>query len=801
MWIKRLRTKGFGCLGDRDFEFINGLNVIYGPNEAGKTTLFEAIEEALLERPRFQRDYRGGAEALLVTERGEFWSGSRGKKLLRMDKRFFENVFFVRTGELGFKEPKEFMRDLKTRLLDVERLYSALDFIRDRLGRDLSPKRKPGTLTTELEQMKKELAELERKKVLLEERAQGLVQLKAFTQKKERLERELEALERRVSLFNKVKERHYLRERYKALLEERDYRKELEALLVRREELSAFTPQKIEEIRTLEREVERKRDLIRATSEGLQRLEKSLGEREEEHLRVVEVLREYALEGERIKVKYEALKGIRDLVESKRNLEEKKNKVRGQLHALQEEMLKTQKEMGHLEEVHRETLFRIHRLKVKRLALLILTGLWLFLIALGLTGNIWLSGLGGGGLALTLAFIFRTKRELAKKEVLLRENLQKKEALKKLWSSLEIEKDKLSEELLTFEGEERKMLGSIGTDSLGLQARLKELLELEAQLKEFELGLQALEEKENGIRQELIKLKEELGRKKQELQSLMEDATTKEQEILQALKALGVLSVQEAAKKALELREIEGKIKLLESKALRPLYEIESELREIELRLKELEDLPLSLGEMDVEEELKAKREALRECLEQMKVLEGELREKGRLIDMDEERLFYEIERLKEGIASKERERERLFELFRVMRLLEEEVQKELVKILEGKTLEWFKGVIGERVSGIVISNDDILVVLDGRPLSSRQLSSGTRDPLYLCARIAIAESVKGPRTLFLDDPFLTCDFQRGLKLFQLVKELSQRFQILIATKETWLVEVASKEGVNLIEL
>lgn len=801
MWIKRLRTKGFGCLGDRDFEFINGLNLIYGPNEAGKTTLFEAIEEALLERPRFARDYRGSAEALLVTEKGEFWTGTRGKKLLRMDKRFFENVFFVRTGELGFKDPKDFLRDLKTRFLDVERLYAALDFIGERLGRDLSHKRKPGTLISELEQMKKELAELERKKLLFEERAQGLIQLKAFSQKKEQLERELETLERRVSLFRKAKEKHYLRERYKSLLAERDHRKELEALMARREELSAFTPQRIEEIRALERETERKRDLIRAISIELHRLEKSLTEKEEERLRVIEGRRNLSLQEEKARIRYEALKGLKDLVEAKRNLEEKKNKIQERLHALQEEMLKIQKEMRGLEEVHRENLVCLHRLKVKGWTFLILAGFGLFLTLLGLKGTLWLSVLGGGEFTLALAFILRTKRELAQKEALLKESLHEKETLQKHWASLEVEKDRLLGELLAFEGEEKRIFASMGTDPVGLEARLKELLELEAQLKELNLGLKALEEKEDGIRQELIKLKEELERKKEELHTLMEDTATKEHEILQALKAVGVLSVQEAAKKALELREVEGKIKLLESKAVRPLHEIESELWEIELRLKELEDVPLSSVEVDVEEELKAKREALRECLEQMKVLEGELREKGKIINMDEEKLFSEMERLKEEIASKERERDMLFELFRVMRLLEEEVQKELVKVLEGKTLEWFKGVIGERASRITISDDDILVTLDGRLLSSRQLSSGTRDPLYLCARIAIAESMKGPRTLFLDDPFLTCDSERSLKLFRLVRELSQRFQILMATKESWLVEVAAKEGVNLIEL
>ncbi|MDE6905433.1 MAG: AAA family ATPase [Lachnospiraceae bacterium] len=39
MWIERAEIKNFGKLNDRKFEFSPGFNVIYGENEAGKTTL------------------------------------------------------------------------------------------------------------------------------------------------------------------------------------------------------------------------------------------------------------------------------------------------------------------------------------------------------------------------------------------------------------------------------------------------------------------------------------------------------------------------------------------------------------------------------------------------------------------------------------------------------------------------------------------------------------------------------------------------------------------------------------------
>jgi len=51
MIIQKVRVERFGCLTDIDIEFQPGLNVIRGPNEAGKSTLQQAIFMALFERP------------------------------------------------------------------------------------------------------------------------------------------------------------------------------------------------------------------------------------------------------------------------------------------------------------------------------------------------------------------------------------------------------------------------------------------------------------------------------------------------------------------------------------------------------------------------------------------------------------------------------------------------------------------------------------------------------------------------------------------------------------------------------
>ena len=50
MIIQRLQTGNFGCLGDEEFEFTSGLNIIRGPNEAGKSTLQAALLTVLFQK-------------------------------------------------------------------------------------------------------------------------------------------------------------------------------------------------------------------------------------------------------------------------------------------------------------------------------------------------------------------------------------------------------------------------------------------------------------------------------------------------------------------------------------------------------------------------------------------------------------------------------------------------------------------------------------------------------------------------------------------------------------------------------
>lgn len=74
MILRSLEFSHFGCFANRSFEFRRGLNLVYGPNESGKTTLAIAISAILFGLPAEARRVASqpeGTQALLVLENGQ----------------------------------------------------------------------------------------------------------------------------------------------------------------------------------------------------------------------------------------------------------------------------------------------------------------------------------------------------------------------------------------------------------------------------------------------------------------------------------------------------------------------------------------------------------------------------------------------------------------------------------------------------------------------------------------------------------------------------------------------------------
>ena len=81
MRFLRLRLAAFGSFSDRELEFARpdpGLHVIYGPNEAGKSTTLRALTSLLYGIERAPADaHKHSAEKLRIEAELEFADGSR----------------------------------------------------------------------------------------------------------------------------------------------------------------------------------------------------------------------------------------------------------------------------------------------------------------------------------------------------------------------------------------------------------------------------------------------------------------------------------------------------------------------------------------------------------------------------------------------------------------------------------------------------------------------------------------------------------------------------------------------------
>ena len=82
MQLERLRLKTFGCFEQRDFELHNGINLIFGPNFSGKSTLVNAIFFTLTGKPIVPR-----VDAAAI-KNAKAYSGTAGLQFIAEDERY-----------------------------------------------------------------------------------------------------------------------------------------------------------------------------------------------------------------------------------------------------------------------------------------------------------------------------------------------------------------------------------------------------------------------------------------------------------------------------------------------------------------------------------------------------------------------------------------------------------------------------------------------------------------------------------------------------------------------------------------
>ncbi len=281
MRIERIRVRGFGPLRDVDLDLAPGLNLIFGPNETGKTTLLDVILARLFrwERRRGTRlstvmggmdrfgDPGEAAGRLAIRLDGELVDYPGGPSLLHhleLEHAGLAGLFCVRSGELELPgtESGEFWSELKKVLSGLPR---GVDTLRENAHEEagltptgqISDAGDPGRKTR--------LSELRSRRERLEDLEERLPDAAEYEERISELEERKQGLER--ARRRRVAE---LRQRHEELTGELDDRPVVpESRLEHWRERSGERGRLDREIESLEEDLAERREELRSRREEL----------------------------------------------------------------------------------------------------------------------------------------------------------------------------------------------------------------------------------------------------------------------------------------------------------------------------------------------------------------------------------------------------------------------------------------------------------------------------------------------------------------------------------------------------
>ncbi len=134
------------------------------------------------------------------------------------------------------------------------------------------------------------------------------------------------------------------------------------------------------------------------------------------------------------------------------------------------------------------------------------------------------------------------------------------------------------------------------------------------------------------------------------------------------------------------------------------------------------------------------------------------------------------------------------------------EVRRSFGGVLEEKTSEIFSGLTGGKYSKASVSKSFDISVQSADAFGSKEtdyLSSGALSQAFLSLRIAVANLIAGekPLPIFLDDPFVMYDDERQEYGNNYLKNYSENGQVLLFTCREEELNSAVKKGANTVRL
>ena len=249
---------------------------------------------------------------------------------------------------------------------------------------------------------------------------------------------------------------------------------------------------------------------------------------------------------------------------------------------------------------------------------------------------------------------------------------------------------------------------------------------------------------------------------------------------------------------------------LAQQKVLPPLSDVDTALANISRKIAVLEERMDTLKKTHPElktfdhDELMKKMTQLNDLEDRLEKLEADLSNKkeglaaASAVSENPESIIEQIEDLDEQIEGLCEKRDAAAMALEAVQWAIKEFRGEYLVNFAKEVGDIFSALIDDDARQVAFDNDLVpALTSQGGELPIENLSFGTRDQLYLAARIALADRLAEKKSLplILDDPFVCFDPKRKAHTMNLLGKIADKHQVLIFSHDRSLTEKADEKA------
>lgn len=155
--------------------------------------------------------------------------------------------------------------------------------------------------------------------------------------------------------------------------------------------------------------------------------------------------------------------------------------------------------------------------------------------------------------------------------------------------------------------------------------------------------------------------------------------------------------------------------------------------------------------------------------------------------DIDIEQILEDLKQLEEQIKYTTLKKKALILAIETLESSIEEYNQLYSKSLNSKLNQYLSKIAGHK--NFVVELDDrfdVAILHEEKKISEDSLSTGTRDQFYLALRLAFSREIAEENNLpfFLDDPFVNCDNERLKRILNILREINKEHQVVLFTND-----------------